>query len=239
MRARLSASGHRRHRHARGLLIAIALAGCGRDPLDFSGLPDGAATRDGPSAADAIGTKVTSSTPASSTPASSTPSTAPSTLPPPPPAIMPPPSMPPPASSPATPATCALPPCLAKMIASCPPTGPCTQSPQGRGSVHCYANGVRAVVLGGGRGQPVSARVTRSDGSLCYAYDVTPDIRGMVPTVTFRIADGGVVATATVTEAGLTVTCPNDAPRLVGASCASISGAALGQTSACSPGACM
>jgi hypothetical protein len=191
----------RLRRNARGLALAAwlaALAGCGRDPLDFSGLPDGGLGGQGGSGGSSSNPGMSPDKPIPSIPG------------------------------------CVIPGCLVDLTAPCSPSGTCRVSNDGARVAMCYANGVRMVTTQ--KGSQTSASVTKPNGDLCYTL-LQDASRPAVTEFLFRNASGGVVATAVMEGARMSVLCSGRAaPVVIDLACAEA--AVSGGAPTCTPGAC-
>jgi hypothetical protein len=194
------------------LVMMTVAAACGRDALDFSGLPDGGASP----TKDAAATKTAATAPST---------TAAATAP----------------SAPAAPSSpeCALPKCFAKLVSPCTAAGACQVTYRNPvNGAECYANGVRALFSSDDPAGTVEARVYAANGGLCYSYTVlTPSSESTL--YTFRDGRGEPVAAGQNVATGIRLTCPGELDRVLPTSCPGLfAGKAWGSTAACAIGAC-
>jgi hypothetical protein len=176
--------------------LAVALAGCGRDAL--VGVPTGV-----DNAADAA-VVIPSGTGGSSggrggAPVGGSGGRAPADGPPRPPPTSDGPIAPAPPD--AGPSCAGLPACLMTLASACPTTGACSAQRSPASVNQCYAGNVKLVAVVTPQG--ATARVTRADGTLCYAVAANLASSGVTGAqVTYSDASGKVIATGTFQGGG-------------------------------------
>ena len=131
---------------------------------------------------------------------------------------------------------CNYPSCVASLVASCAPSGTCTEQTDSAtyATNDCYSNGVN--VLTSIDSTSGTATVTYKKGtSTCYSIEVA-GLSG-TSTVTIKNASGAAVATGTQdSNTGVTtVVCPGGQPVTLNSDCETV---ASGGTTTCTTGTC-
>jgi hypothetical protein len=124
-------------------------------------------------------------------------------------------------------ATCPALPCLAgatSLIASCAPSGTCTEQVTVSGGIatmaKCFANGVKIAVTGTNLASGGSSTVmtVQRGGATCYSLTAVAD-SASAGSVVYKNGAGADLITATVSGAADTFTCPGGSPVVRDGSC--------------------